>query len=56
MAYSLLIRMNKVVSLTKISSKGHIKLPKEIMLLLDLKNGDKILWLQENDKIFIKKV
>jgi len=48
--------MNKVISLTKISTKGNIKLPKEIMELLDLKKEDKILWIQEEDKIYIKKV
>jgi len=46
----------KIIALSKISTKGVLKLPKEVMDILDLKNSNKILWIEEEGKIFIKKV
>ena len=48
--------MNKIVALSKISSKNLVSIPQEIMDLLDLHIGDKVLWIYEDNKVYIKKV
>ena len=41
------------MELAKISSKGQITIPIDIRKKLGVKDGDKILFLEENDKIYI---
>jgi len=42
------------MELAKITSKGQITIPKDIRNKMNLKTGDKILFFEENDKIFLQ--
>jgi len=46
----------RIIQISKITSNRQVTVPVEIMDKLKLKKGDKILWLEENGKIFVKKV
>ena len=45
--------MEKLVEIAKITSKYQITIPKDIRLKLNLKAGDKVLFFEENSRIFI---
>src|SRR5690554_1011410 len=42
-----------IMELAKISSKGQITIPIEIRKKLNLKEGDKVLFVEEGDNIFV---
>jgi len=44
------------VSMVKISSRGQIVIPKDIMKELDVKIGDKLLVISKNKNILLKKI
>lgn len=46
----------KIIEISKISPKNLVTIPKEVIELLDLKRGDKILWFQKNDLMCIRKI
>ncbi|MCW4015459.1 MAG: AbrB/MazE/SpoVT family DNA-binding domain-containing protein [Candidatus Bathyarchaeota archaeon] len=48
--------MNKTVSITKVSKKGTIHIPTELMTELKLSEGDKILWKLMGNKAVIEKL
>jgi antitoxin PrlF len=41
------------VDLSKLSSKGQVTIPAEIRKKLNLKEGDKVLFVEENGRVFI---
>jgi len=45
----------KVLGLTKLSEKGLTTIPKEVRETLKLEIGDRILWIEENGKIYVTK-
>ncbi|WNZ30486.1 MAG: AbrB/MazE/SpoVT family DNA-binding domain-containing protein [Candidatus Bathyarchaeota archaeon] len=45
----------KSSKVSKITSNRQVTIPKEIMKRLKLKTGDKIVWIQQNNNITIKK-
>jgi len=52
----MLNNMNKIVALSKVSSKNLVAIPIDVMVLLNLVKGDKIIWLTEDNRVYIKKV
>jgi AbrB family looped-hinge helix DNA binding protein len=46
---------NQIIKVSKITSNRQVTIPKEIMKRLKLKAGDKIVWIQQNNNIIIKK-
>jgi AbrB family looped-hinge helix DNA binding protein len=42
------------MELAKVTSKGQITIPRDIREKMNLKTGDKILFLQENDRFFLQ--
>ncbi|MGD9130143.1 MAG: AbrB/MazE/SpoVT family DNA-binding domain-containing protein [Candidatus Bathyarchaeota archaeon] len=46
---------NQIIQVSKITSNRQVTIPKEIMKRLKLKTGDKIVWIQQNSNIIIKK-
>jgi len=47
--------MAKILGIAKLSSKAQITIPKEVREVMGLNVKDKILFIQENEKIVIKK-
>lgn len=47
--------LNSVIALSKVSGKAQITIPKDIMEILKLKQNDKILWIHEKGRIYVKK-
>ena len=45
---------NAVMELAKVTSKGQITIPVQIRKRLKLKDGDKVAFLTEGDKIFVE--
>jgi AbrB family looped-hinge helix DNA binding protein len=45
----------QIIQISKITSNRQVTIPKEIMKKLNLKAGDKILWIQQNNNITIRK-
>jgi len=50
------ITMTHIIELGTVSSRGQIAIPTEMRKQLDLKEGEKVLFLAEGDSIIIKKV
>jgi len=48
--------MTGVIEMGKISSRGQIAIPSDIRREMDLKEGEKVLFLLEEDTLLIKKV
>ena len=48
--------MDKVLVLSKISTKNLITVPKDVRETLDLKPRDKLLWILEDNKVYIKRL
>ena len=46
---------NQIIQVSKITSNRQVTIPKEIMKRLKLKVGDKIVWIEQNKDIIIKK-
>jgi len=46
---------NQIIQVSKITSNRQVTIPKEIMKRLKLKVGDKIVWIEQNKGIIIKK-
>jgi len=46
----------KIVQISKVTSDRQVTVPVEIMDKLKVKRGDKIIWIEENGKIFVRKV
>ena len=46
---------NKVIQISKITSNRQVTIPQEIMKRLRLNAGDKILWIERDRDIIIKK-
>jgi AbrB family looped-hinge helix DNA binding protein len=42
------------MEVAKVSSKGQITIPRDLRVKLDLKKGDKILFFEEDGKIFLQ--
>jgi AbrB family looped-hinge helix DNA binding protein len=42
------------MEVAKVSSKGQITIPRDIRVKMELKKGDKILFFEENGKIFLQ--
>lgn len=47
--------MNKIIALSKVSAKSQTTIPKDVMEKLGLKENNKIIWLEENGQIIVKK-
>lgn len=47
--------MPKILAMSEVSTKGSLHLPKKVRAKLNVKNGDSVLWILENDKIYVKK-
>ncbi|MCW4015451.1 MAG: AbrB/MazE/SpoVT family DNA-binding domain-containing protein [Candidatus Bathyarchaeota archaeon] len=45
----------RIIQISKITSNRQVTIPAEIMKKLNLKAGDKTLWIEQNDKIIIRK-
>jgi AbrB family looped-hinge helix DNA binding protein len=45
----------KIIQLSKITSNRQVTVPVEIMKKLKLKAGDKIIWIERNGDIIVKK-
>lgn len=48
--------MEETIAITKVSQKGTIHIPKEILDKLGITNGEKIVWKIVNDKVVIEKL
>ncbi|PVX27139.1 MAG: hypothetical protein CW716_03835 [Candidatus Bathyarchaeum sp.] len=46
---------HQIIQVSKITSNRQVTIPKEIMKRLKLKGGDKIVWIEQNNNIIIKK-
>ena len=46
----------KIIQISKITSNRQVTVPVEIMDKLKVERGDKILWIEENGKILVRKV
>ena len=46
----------KIIQISKITSNRQVTVPVEIMDKLKVKTGDKILWIEEDGKILVRKV
>jgi|GEM_PF-2697974 AbrB family looped-hinge helix DNA binding protein len=46
----------KIIQLSKITSNRQVSIPVEIMKRLKVEAGDKILWIERNGDIIIRKV
>jgi AbrB family looped-hinge helix DNA binding protein len=46
----------KIIQLSKITSNRQVSIPVEIMKKMKVKAGDKILWIERNGDIIIRKV
>ncbi len=44
-----------IVAVTKMLCRGQTYIPSDIRRMLGLKGGDKIVWIEENGKVFIQK-
>ena len=44
-----------VVAVTKVFNRGQTYIPIDIRKILELKDGDKVVWFEEGGKIYIKK-
>jgi AbrB family looped-hinge helix DNA binding protein len=42
------------MEIAKVSSKGQITIPRDLRIKMDIKKGDKILFFEENGKIFLR--
>jgi AbrB family looped-hinge helix DNA binding protein len=47
--------MTKILGIAKLSSKAQITIPKEVREIMGLNAKDKILFIQEDEKIIIRK-
>lgn len=45
----------QIIQVSKITSNRQVTIPKEIMKRLKLNGGDKIVWIEQNNNIIIKK-
>jgi len=45
----------KIIGLSKVSGKAQTTVPKDVLEALKLVSGDKIVYFEENGKIFIQK-
>jgi AbrB family looped-hinge helix DNA binding protein len=45
----------KIIQLSKITSNRQVTVPAEIMKKLKLKAGDKIIWIERNGDIIVRK-
>jgi antitoxin PrlF len=46
----------KIIQISKITSNRQVTIPVEIMKRLNVKAGDKILWIEHNNNIIIRTV
>ena len=46
----------KIIQVSKITANRQVTIPAEIMDRLEIKRGDKILWIKNKDDIIIRKV
>jgi antitoxin PrlF len=46
-------RRNNIMEISRISSKGQVTIPIDIRKRLNLKEGDKVIFVEEDDKVFI---
>ena len=46
----------KIIQVSKITANRQVTIPVEIMDRLEIKRGDKILWIKNKDDIIIRKV
>jgi AbrB family looped-hinge helix DNA binding protein len=46
----------QIIQISKITSNRQVSIPVEIMKRLKVEAGDKILWIERNDNIIIRKV
>jgi len=46
----------QIIQISKITSNRQVSIPVEIMKRLKVKAGDKILWIERNNDIIIRKV
>ena len=47
--------MKQILAVTKISANLQTRVPKEVRERLGLSEGDKMAWILEGDKIYVKK-
>ena len=45
----------KVLDLSKVYQYGKVQLPKEVRACLNLKDGDKIIWYYDGEKVTVEK-
>jgi AbrB family looped-hinge helix DNA binding protein len=45
----------RIIQISKITSNRQVTVPVEIMKKLKLEKGDKILWIEHNDRIIVRK-
>jgi len=45
----------RVVAVTKVFNRGQTHIPSDIRRELKLKDGDKVVWVEENGRFFLKK-
>ena len=45
----------RIIQLSKVTSNRQVTIPVEIMKRLNIKVGDKILWIEHKDNIIIRK-
>jgi AbrB family looped-hinge helix DNA binding protein len=45
----------RVVAVTKVFNRGQTYIPADIRKRLGLKDGDKVVWIEENGRFFLKK-
>ena len=46
-------RRNNIMEISRISSKGQVTIPIDIRKRLNLKEGDKVIFVEEDDRVFI---
>ena len=46
----------QIIQISKITSNRQVSIPVEIMKKMKVKAGDKILWIEQNNNIIIRKV
>jgi|YelNatPaOPRAMG01_1025707.scaffolds.fasta_scaffold266944_2 AbrB family looped-hinge helix DNA binding protein len=47
--------MTKILGIAKLSSKAQVTIPKEVREIMELNAKDKVLFIQEDEKIIIRK-
>ena len=54
--HSQIVKNEKIIDISKLSTKNLTAIPKEVCTILDLKLGDKILYVRKDGEIVIRKV